>query len=187
MTFALPLASTAAPQLNTAFYSVAATVIPVLYLAIAVQGDTYRAVMNYAIERDNAFWHWWRSPKSRRGAVKAVADLLLAGAIAMTIFFAVVGLGVGGEITALFALLLRVPSLAPAAFVLASATGLILIAAAPAIGWLFRWAFNGIIPATRRPASRETPDPAPSTVTSQNQAEPKQRQPTKETGKTGGT
>jgi hypothetical protein len=128
MTFALALASTAAPPLNTAFYSVAATVIPVLYLAIAVQGDTYRAVMSYAIDRDNRFWHWWRSPKSHRGAAKAIADLLLAGAMAMTIFFAVVGLGVGGEITALFALLLRVRSLAPAAFVLASATGLTLIA-----------------------------------------------------------
>ena len=44
MSHALAAAHHAA-AFNTAFYSVAATVIPVLFLAIAVQGQLYQAVL----------------------------------------------------------------------------------------------------------------------------------------------
>ncbi len=40
----------AAPAFNTAFYSVTATVIPVLFLAIAVQGRLYEDLVKAGVE-----------------------------------------------------------------------------------------------------------------------------------------
>jgi hypothetical protein len=52
----------AAPPFNTAFYATAATVIPVLFLAIAVQGRALETVTNAAT---NAAYDYQRARRSR--------------------------------------------------------------------------------------------------------------------------
>jgi hypothetical protein len=52
-TAALALATHHAAPFNGLFYATAATIIPVLYLALAVQGRTYDALINAAKRADS--------------------------------------------------------------------------------------------------------------------------------------
>lgn len=80
-------AHTAIPALNTAFYATAATVIPVLFLALAVQGGTYENLMkafSEAFRRWMVPGRWLRTLPAMALCVAAAgaAIILLDGAVA---------------------------------------------------------------------------------------------------------
>lgn len=92
----------AAPAFNTAFYATAATVIPVLFLAIAVQGRVLETVTSAATSAAHDYQRARRS-RARLKAVTAHIRALLTVAIASLIVID----GVAGEISALVALQTR--------------------------------------------------------------------------------
>jgi hypothetical protein len=90
-------AAPAAPAFNRDFYVTAATVIPVLFLAIAVQGRGYQTLLDVII----TLGQWVRRGPGalhERLSVLAVAIMLIAIAAAILLF------GAGGEISAVYAL-----------------------------------------------------------------------------------
>jgi hypothetical protein len=89
----------AAPAFNTAFYATAATVIPVLFLAIAVQGRALETVSRAAIRAAHDYQRARRS-RARLKAVTAHFRALLTVAIASLIVID----GVAGEMNAVVAL-----------------------------------------------------------------------------------
>jgi hypothetical protein len=89
----------AAPALNTAFYATAATVIPVLFLAIAVQGRALETVTSAATSAAHDYRRARRS-RARLKAVTAHFRALVTVAVASLIVID----GVMGEITAMVAL-----------------------------------------------------------------------------------
>jgi hypothetical protein len=89
----------AAPAFNTAFYATAATVIPVLFLAIAVQGRALETVTNAATNAAHDYQRARRS-RARLKAATAQTRALLTVAIASLIVMD----GVAGEIIAMVAL-----------------------------------------------------------------------------------
>jgi len=97
-TFAAHTAA-AAPAFNTAFYAMAATVIPVLFLAIAVQGRALETVTRAATSAAHDYQRARRSG-ARLKAVTAQIRALLTVAIASLIVID----GVAGEMNAVVAL-----------------------------------------------------------------------------------
>lgn len=112
----------AAPPFNADFYVAAATIIPVLYLAIAVQRDAVRGLARVAVD---AVVRSERQPPGSRGALAANAVVLAV--IAALVLIALAG---AGEALAIIALFLRRAPLNFGAIVLAS----VLILAATALG-----------------------------------------------------
>jgi hypothetical protein len=114
----------AAPAFNGLFYATAATVIPVLYLAIAVQGRTYddllKAYVNMARRLKQNPGHWLQRAAGSvpTSVVVALATLLLL-------------LGILGEIQALIILNWQSTKGLPL-IVLPSAIGLAILVAAAA-------------------------------------------------------
>jgi hypothetical protein len=95
MTLALA-ASHAAPTFNADFYTVAATVIPVLFLAIAVQGTTYDSLIKNAWATPIANPRQW---PGLFAALRGFAALLIACLVILG--------GVQAEIQAVLALYRR--------------------------------------------------------------------------------
>jgi hypothetical protein len=89
---------TAVPAFNTAFYSTVATIIPVLFLAIAIQGRTYEDLTKAYATANRKLWHAPSGSWRRRFASATI--LITTGLISAGI----VALGAIGEIRAIFAL-----------------------------------------------------------------------------------
>jgi hypothetical protein len=75
------------PPYNPILYATAATIIPVLFLAIGVQGDTYKDITRWALNI---------SP--------IVPGTIRGNAVVLLVVAAVPGAGIGGEITAILVL-----------------------------------------------------------------------------------
>ena len=110
MTLALA-AATHAQHYNADFYTVAATVIPVLFLAVAVQGPAYEGLLRYGAERARRSRALWESndPPDMTGYQFAQKFLTLYGylMIAAILGFlgaAFIGIAVAGQICALLGL-----------------------------------------------------------------------------------
>lgn len=98
---------------NTDFYVTAATVIPVLYLAIAVQGSTFDAMLRwlYAVvvakERRLVRHAWlYKIPKNWGIRVARVSITMLASAIVLAMAISLIG-SLVGEVIAILALYYR--------------------------------------------------------------------------------
>jgi hypothetical protein len=152
--------SKAAPAFNVAFYSVAATVIPVLFLAIAVQGRLFHDLLDASTEAISRFAQRYRQPPGAPGRVRAAmgayfASLLLSGVAIVIVFY-----GVFGESIAVISLYSRRPFGAPSSVL----EGVIILtattAAGPALALLraIRAMFRGLDLAGK--TSPEKPDPA---------------------------
>jgi hypothetical protein len=113
--------ATAPPPFNGLFYATAATIIPVLFLAIAVQGRTYE---NLIKTFSDAFRDW--TTPSRW------IPRLPAGAIAFTASMAGLMLlySAGSEIAAIYALYHQQATRSTAQFILIAATFMIIMTAA---------------------------------------------------------
>jgi hypothetical protein len=94
-------AKAAAPAFNGLFYATAATVIPVLFLAIAVQGTAFASLLKFA---DKADERTSKAVQAGNGIQILTASLTnsTAGGIAAVILF----LGALGEINAITSLYL---------------------------------------------------------------------------------
>jgi hypothetical protein len=88
----------AAPPFNDTFYAAAVTVIPVLFLAIAVQGNLYTDLLKFGHEAA------WRS--TDRPLLNRIADGLVGGG-ARIIAMLILLYGVVGEVSGLLALYWR--------------------------------------------------------------------------------
>jgi hypothetical protein len=92
--------TTAAPAFNGLFYATCATVMPVLFLAIAVQGTAYQSALKTldAVMRLPAF-------QSGSGIRSPIASTALVALTAMiTIFLGIMGIIAYAEIQAIYAL-----------------------------------------------------------------------------------
>jgi hypothetical protein len=90
-----------ASAFNDVFYAAVVTVIPVLFLAIAVQGNLYTDLLKFGRE---AAWASWRSPD--RPVLNKIANSL-AGGGARIVAMLVLAYGVVGEVSGLLALYWR--------------------------------------------------------------------------------
>jgi hypothetical protein len=88
------------PVFNHDFYATAATIIPVLFLAIAVQGSLYNDLLKVSVEAVRRFRARNARSSSRRGALRAWTATILAPSAAIFILL----FGVTGEIQALVSL-----------------------------------------------------------------------------------
>jgi hypothetical protein len=143
----LALTAAAVPSFNGLFYATAATVIPVLFLAIAVQGSRYQDLtgpMVRAVERGRNSRTWYE-----RLAFSALAGGNL-GAAFLTLVY-----GVAGEIAAILALISQQASgielaLAAGAPILLT----LVVAVGPAVHYL-KTAATILSPAAGDPASSQ--------------------------------
>ena len=87
-----------APPFNDVFYAAVVTVIPVLFLAIAVQGNLYTDLLKFGHEAA------WRSPD--RPVLTKIANSL-AGGGARIVAMLILAYGVVGEVSGLLALYWR--------------------------------------------------------------------------------
>jgi hypothetical protein len=92
--------STAAPAFNTAFYATAATIIPVLFLAIAVQGSLYSDLLKASAKTLDRFRERDIGSNPPRAWIASLLLSLLAACTAITILI----FGVTGDIQALASL-----------------------------------------------------------------------------------
>jgi len=137
-------ADAAAPPFNSTFYLAAATIIPILFLAFAVQGPAYQNLMqNYAtlgerIETIERTETTGRLPSRRWWGTTLTVALLTAVILAIPV------LGVMGEIAALYALYNQQIWAGGGQVVF---LGVILLLLATAIGpvltWIKHWPFPG--------------------------------------------
>jgi hypothetical protein len=125
----------ASKSFPTVFYATAATIIPVLFLAIAVQGRIYESIVTRAAEYIRSARTGWTSYQ-RFVAVQASALIMAVAGILLTS-------AVFGEILALF-LLARGGSDNGGVrnFVMSSAAALVIAAAIPAVGVFVRGAIR---------------------------------------------
>jgi formate-dependent nitrite reductase membrane component NrfD len=143
-----PLAHTAAPApFNGLFYATAATIIPVLFLAVAVQGGTYQVLLNALLESDR------RQPQAttrlRRWLAAARTNTLL------TFTLAILG-AVVSETWAVIVLYIQKPVWWSGPIVLTGTIFLIAAIAIPPITALGRMARTNV-----EPDETDTPSPAP--------------------------
>jgi hypothetical protein len=92
--------SAAPPAFNTAFYATAATIIPVLFLAIAVQGSLYGDLLKASTKTLDSFRERSVGSSPPRAWIASLLLSLLAACTAITILI----FGVTGEIQALASL-----------------------------------------------------------------------------------
>jgi hypothetical protein len=144
-------ANTAAPPFNGLFYATAATIIPVLFLAIAVQGRGYQNLINALADIDR------RRTSSPRGDWKPIpltaASFVLFSAAALIVVY-----GVASEIFAIYALYQQQARSSTGQTVL---TGLIILtiatAAGPALTFL-GYNYRYIRDAAKPPPENTTPN-----------------------------
>jgi hypothetical protein len=154
------LSHTAATQaFNGLFYTTVATVIPVLFLAIAVQGRTYEELLKAGSDAyQRGLLSRWRAASTGRQAPGPTLSPYAVIAIAILIL----AVAVAGEIVALISLYLQRPAGPPQAVLTAAVILTIAAAAAPALR-LFRYTY-GIESARRAegamppPVIRSEPD-----------------------------
>lgn len=111
---------------NTAFYATIATVIPVLFLAIAVQGRLYEDLIKAAIRARD----WPKSAKHFQQLIGRFFGSWIANVVLYALLAGILVSGVGGEIQALLALDWSRPVGDPAA----AAQGVILLTVVAGIG-----------------------------------------------------
>lgn len=126
MSLALLARHAATPAFNGLFYATAATIIPVMFLALAVQGSLYNDLLKASAKALGRFSARGSGPSSRRRALRAWTASILASCAAITILI----FGVTGEIEALVSLSLQHvegdpdgPLIAAVMLTLASAAG----------------------------------------------------------------
>ena len=90
-----------APPFNDIFYAAVVTVIPVLFLAIAIQGNLYTDLLKFGRE---AAWQSWRNPD--RPVLTKIANSLAGGGARIVALF-ILAWGVVGEVSGLLALYWR--------------------------------------------------------------------------------
>jgi hypothetical protein len=101
MTSLASLAHTAAaPAFNGLFYATAATIIPVLFLAIAVQGRTYEDMLKTGVA---TYRRVRQDPQVRQSAFWSVTATYFASSPAITAVL-ILAAGAGAEICAVLAL-----------------------------------------------------------------------------------
>ena len=154
MSLALLARDAATPAFNGLFYATAATIIPVMFLALAVQGSLYNDLLKASVEALGRFTTRSGDRSSRRRALRAWTASILASCAAITILI----FGVTGEIEALVSLSLQHvegdpdgPLIAAVMLTLASAAG----PALALVGALVTMVRRGLAAgeASRRPAS----------------------------------
>lgn len=125
----------AAPPFNGLFYATAATVIPVLFLAVAVQGRMYEDLLKAgsdAFERGVSQVLLWRQNPASVRSRQALGPFLTPYA-ATGIAAIVLTLGVIGETTALISLYVQHPAGSPQGVLAATVVLTIAAAAAPTL------------------------------------------------------
>src|SRR5580704_3737719 len=93
-------ARTAAPEFNGLFYATAATIIPVLFLAIAVQGPLYGDLLKTSAATLRRF----REHKAGSSPRRLILRLWIGSVLASGAAVAILIVTVGGEIEALLSL-----------------------------------------------------------------------------------
>jgi hypothetical protein len=111
---------------NVVFYATIATIIPVLFLAIAVQGRLYEDLLKAGISA----LEWPRSAKQRRRALGRIFWAWIASCALLFLLATILVSGIGGEIQAILALDWRRPVGDPSA----AAQGVILLTVVAGIG-----------------------------------------------------
>jgi hypothetical protein len=96
--------SAAAPAFNTAFYATAATIIPVLFLAIAVQGSLYGDLLKASTKTLDRFRERSAGSSPPQRALRAWIASLLVSLLASCTAITILIFGVTGEIQALASL-----------------------------------------------------------------------------------
>ena len=96
--------SAAAPAFNTAFYATAATIIPVLFLAIAVQGSLYGDLLKASTKTLDRFRERSAGCSPPQRALRAWIASLLVSLLASITAITILIFGVTGEIQALASL-----------------------------------------------------------------------------------
>jgi hypothetical protein len=96
--------SAAAPAFNTAFYATAATIIPVLFLAIAVQGSLYSDLLKASTKTLDRFRERRAGSSPPQRALRAWMASLLVSVLASCTAITILIFGVTGEIQALASL-----------------------------------------------------------------------------------
>ncbi len=133
------LAHAAEPAFNGLFYATVATIIPVLFLALAVQGRTsenlVKVTMNADKRRRRGTWKYLGGDLTLPRAVAAAAATVAANAPLMIAAFIVI-FGVHGEINGLLALYYQRASATTGGYVLDETIFLLVALAAVAV-WTF--------------------------------------------------
>jgi hypothetical protein len=162
-------ARTPAPAFNSTFYATAATIIPVLFLAIAVQGHMYENLMKAASDAIETGYRqarlWRRSPSSVR--TRQVIGPFLTPYLAIGVAVVILIFGVSGEILALTSLYLQRPADgSPQSVLTAAAILTVATAAVPALAIIrfFRRAYQadkafGSTAPAESPAESAEPEP----------------------------
>jgi hypothetical protein len=147
---ALAAGHAAAPAFNADFYMTAATVIPVLFLAIAVQGSTYTDILRIAHDAGDRTGPYAPTSGSRREAIGATTAYVAAARLGVFVLV----YGVFGEILALISLAER--HALGQGFVFGSAVVLIIVAAMrPAVALVKAIGFGDARPQPRDSRSKE--------------------------------
>ena len=153
-------AKTTAPVFNVTFYSVAATVIPVLFLALAVQGRMYENLMKAASDAVETGYRQVRLWRQNPGSVRTREALgpFLTPYAAIGAAVAILAVGVIGEILALTSLYLRRPAGTPQGMLTAVLILTVAAAAVPTLAIIrfFRGAYRAE-KAFRSPAPADSP------------------------------
>jgi hypothetical protein len=120
----------AAPAFNGLFYATAATIIPVMFLALAVQGSLYNDLLKASVGALGRFNARSGDASPRRRALRAWTASILASGAAITILI----FGVTGEIEALVSLSLQHAEGNPDGPLIAAVMLTLASAAGPALG-----------------------------------------------------
>jgi hypothetical protein len=131
-------AVTTTAQFNSTFYATAATIIPVLFIALAVQGHAYEALLRagqFAIKA-----RFRLGPSTAGGVVRGPAwPSIIAICLLLGIAFAIVAAGGYGELLAVYALYQgNDQATTRRAVLLATMFLVILVAAGPPLAYLGR-------------------------------------------------
>jgi len=121
----------AAPPFNSTFYATVATIIPVLYLALAVQGSTYADLLKAAAKA----WNSIRQRANRSGPAAGIFLPYIGSVLLGTAALQIPILGVLGEIQALIALDQQRAPGGPRIAIVTSATLAVAVAAGPALAF----------------------------------------------------
>jgi hypothetical protein len=173
MSLALAAARHALP-FNTVFYATIATVIPVLFLAIAVQGRLYEDLIKAGVSA----LEWPRSMKHRRWVLGRLLSSAIAAIVLLSLIAAILVSGIGGEIQAILAL----DWLRPVGNPSAAAEGVILLTVVAGIGPallierhfrpLYRRDWDWLRGLKNRPAAGDTAQADESVAADQNSSAP---------------
>ena len=135
-------AGTTATQFNSTFYATAATIIPVLFVALAVQGRAYEALLRagqFAIKARLGIRPIRIRPSTPGSQIRGLATASIAIGLLLVIAFAIVAAGGYGELLAVYALYQgQDQATTRRAVLLATMFLIILVAAGPPLTYLGR-------------------------------------------------